>query len=264
MDVGGATRWTPDAVVSRREILARIEADTAAVLPLGRSSAPADRFVLPDGATFGIISSTTEPFCAACDRSRLTADGVWLLCLYAATGTDLRRPLRAGATREDLQRLVEAVWSVRSDRGAEERLGMDRQTTLIPLRHLKKDAHLEMHTRGGVENQSQSSSLHRTPNPSTDDVMPRSLTLPDHFFDRHQSAPSSFWCGRSASGSASTDRPAAGCPRHRQRRSRASQLAQRVLIRLDNSPLTAIDRTRACDSSRRPRRLVPIVEGRSW
>jgi cyclic pyranopterin phosphate synthase len=149
MDVGGATRWTPDAVVSRREILARIEAQYGAVLPLGRSSAPADRFLLPDGATFGIISSTTEPFCAACDRSRLTADGVWLLCLYAATGTDLRRPLRAGATPDDLRRLVEAVWSVRSDRGAEERLGVDRQTTLIPLRHLKKDAHLEMHTRGG-------------------------------------------------------------------------------------------------------------------
>ena len=149
MDVGGATRWTPDAVVSRREMLARIEAQYGTVLPLDPSSAPADRFLLPDGATFGIISSTTEPFCAACDRSRLTADGVWLLCLYAATGTDLRRPLRAGATREDLERLVAAVWSVRADRGAEERMGMDRQTTLIPLRHLKKDAHLEMHTRGG-------------------------------------------------------------------------------------------------------------------
>ena len=149
MDVGGATRWTPDAVVSRREILARIEARYGEVLPLDRSSAPADRFLLPDGATFGIISSTTEPFCAACDRSRLTADGMWLLCLYAATGTDLRRPLRSGAAPEELQRLVAAVWSVRSDRGAEERLNMDRQTTLIPLRHLKKDAHLEMHTRGG-------------------------------------------------------------------------------------------------------------------
>jgi cyclic pyranopterin phosphate synthase len=149
MDVGGATRWTPHAVVSRREMLATIEARYGTVLPLDRSSAPADRYLLPDGATFGIISSTTEPFCAACDRSRLTADGVWLLCLYATTGTDLRRPLRAGATRDELQRLVAAVWSVRSDRGAEERLGMDRETTLIPLRHLKKDAHLEMHTRGG-------------------------------------------------------------------------------------------------------------------
>ena len=149
MDVGGATRWTADAVVPRREMLTRIEAQFGQVLPLPRSSAPADRFLLQDGTTFGIISSTTEPFCASCDRSRLTADGVWLLCLYAATGTDLRRPLRAGATREDLQRLVQAVWSVRADRGAEERLGMDRQTTLVPIRSLKKDAHLEMHTRGG-------------------------------------------------------------------------------------------------------------------
>jgi GTP 3',8-cyclase len=150
MDVGGATQWTPNAVVSRREILSRLGAHYGGVLEITeQSSAPADRFVLPDGTTFGIISSTTEPFCASCDRSRLTADGVWLLCLYAATGTDLRRPLRAGATRDELQRLIEAVWSVRADRGAEERLGMDRETTLIPVRSLKKDAHLEMHTRGG-------------------------------------------------------------------------------------------------------------------
>ena len=150
MDVGGATQWKPSSVVSRREILSRLEAHYGGVLAVNEvSSAPADRFILPDGTTFGIISSTTEPFCASCDRSRLTADGVWLLCLYAATGTDLRRPLRAGATREDLQRLIEAVWSVRADRGAEERLGMDRETTLIPVRSLKKDAHLEMHTRGG-------------------------------------------------------------------------------------------------------------------
>jgi cyclic pyranopterin phosphate synthase len=150
MDVGGATRWTGGAVVSRREMLDRIAAHYGAVLPIAeQSSAPADRFLLPDGTTFGIISSTTEPFCASCDRSRLTADGVWLLCLYASTGTDLRRPLRAGATREELGRLIQTIWSMRADRGAEERLGMDRETTLIPIRTLKRDAHLEMHTRGG-------------------------------------------------------------------------------------------------------------------
>src|SRR5919112_5784266 len=131
MDVGGATRWTPDAVVPRQEMLERLGSHYGGVLPIDEaSSAPADRFLLADGTTFGIISSTTEPFCATCDRSRLTADGVWLLCLYASAGTDLRRPLRAGATRQDLQRLVQAVWSVRADRGAEERLGMDRETTL--------------------------------------------------------------------------------------------------------------------------------------
>ena len=150
MDVGGATRWTPEAVVSRREMLERLSAHYGGVLAIDEvSSAPADRYLLPDGTTFGIISSTTEPFCASCDRSRLTADGVWLLCLYASTGTDLRRPLRAGATAEELQQLVAAVWSVRADRGAEERMGMDRETTLIPIRSLRKDAHLEMHTRGG-------------------------------------------------------------------------------------------------------------------
>ena len=150
MDVGGATRWTPAAVVPRAEILETVGRHYGGVIPIeARDAAPAERFLLPDGSTFGIIASTTAPFCATCDRARLTADGIWLLCLYAAAGTDLRRPLRAGASRDELRQLIRAVWSLRADRGAEERLGMDRQTTLVPLRALKKDAHLEMHTRGG-------------------------------------------------------------------------------------------------------------------
>ncbi len=150
MDVGGATRWSPATVVPRAEILEVVGRHYGGVIPIGeRASAPAERFLLPDGRTFGIIASTTAPFCATCDRARLTADGIWLLCLYASGGTDLRRPLRAGATREELRQLIHTVWSLRADRGAEERLGMDRQTTLVPLRALKKDAHLEMHTRGG-------------------------------------------------------------------------------------------------------------------
>jgi cyclic pyranopterin phosphate synthase len=115
----------------------------------GRGSAPADRFALPDGTSFGIIASTTSPFCSDCDRSRLTADGMWLMCLYASAGTDLRRPLRAGATRDDLVHLLRTVWSQRADRGAEERLAVAGREALIPLAALKKDAHLEMHTRGG-------------------------------------------------------------------------------------------------------------------
>ena len=150
MDVGGATRWSRDAVVSRREILDRIEAHYGGAEPVREvSSAPADRFRLPDGLTFGIISSTTAPFCADCDRSRLTADGVWLMCLYARAGTDLRRPLRAGATRDELSHLIRTVWASRADRGAEERLRTERRDVLIPVAALKKDAHLEMHTRGG-------------------------------------------------------------------------------------------------------------------
>jgi len=150
MDVGGATRWRRDAVLSQHEMLQILGAHYGPITPLGgRGSAPADRFALPDGTTFGIIASTSQPFCEDCDRSRLTADGVWLMCLYASAGTDLRRPLRAGATRDDLVHLIRTVWSQRADRGAEERLGLATREPLIPLAALKKNAHLEMHTRGG-------------------------------------------------------------------------------------------------------------------
>jgi cyclic pyranopterin phosphate synthase len=150
MDVGGATHWTSERVVSRREMLERLSAHYGAIAPIDEvSSAPADRYRLPDGTVFGIIASTTEPFCHACDRSRLTADGLWYLCLYASHGTDLRRPLRAGATVEQLTQLIRATWEVRSDRGAEERLTTRDRSPLIPVERLKRDPHLEMHTRGG-------------------------------------------------------------------------------------------------------------------
>ena len=150
MDVGGATHWSMDRVVSRREMLERLGAHYGAVTPIVESSsAPADRFRLPDGRVFGIISSTTEPFCHACDRSRLTADGLWYLCLYAPRGTDLRKALRTGASDEDLAALISETWSSRSDRGAEARLASGDRSSLIPLDRLRTDPHLEMHTRGG-------------------------------------------------------------------------------------------------------------------
>lgn len=150
MDVGGATHWSSGSVVSRGEMLARLETHYGPIVAADKEwSAPADRFSLSDGTTFGIISSTTAPFCATCDRSRLTADGLWFLCLYARHGTDLRRPLRAGASAETLREMIRAVWAARADRGAEERLHADRRAPFVPLASLKKDSHLEMHTRGG-------------------------------------------------------------------------------------------------------------------
>jgi cyclic pyranopterin phosphate synthase len=150
MDVGGATHWSMSRVVSRREILERLVAHYGPITPIVESSsAPADRYTLPDGLTFGIIASTTEPFCHSCDRSRLTADGLWYLCLYAPHGTDVRRPLRSGASPEQLAQLIRATWEIRSDRGAEERLASRDRTPLIPIDRLKRDPHLEMHTRGG-------------------------------------------------------------------------------------------------------------------
>jgi len=150
MDVGGATAWSWDAVLPRKEMLERIAAHYGKVEPIvEHSAAPADRYRLPDDAVFGIISSTTEPFCALCDRSRLTADGMWYLCLYATRGTDLRAALRAGATAEQLTAMIAAAWQARADRGAETRLALGERRAFVPLSTLKQNPHLEMHTRGG-------------------------------------------------------------------------------------------------------------------
>ncbi|MGH9441033.1 MAG: GTP 3',8-cyclase MoaA [Thermoanaerobaculia bacterium] len=150
MDVGGATRWSRENVVSRAEMLGTLARRFGPIEPLSeRSSAPAERFRLADGTVFGIIASTTAPFCRSCDRSRLTADGVWYLCLYASRGADLRGPLRAGASREELKALIESTWRVRADRGAEERLGVRNRSPLVRIGSLRQDPHLEMHTRGG-------------------------------------------------------------------------------------------------------------------
>jgi cyclic pyranopterin phosphate synthase len=154
MDVGGATDWSLDKVLSRAAMLQSLGQYYGRIEPIIEdSSAPAQRFRLPDGATFGIIPSTTTPFCATCDRSRVTADGMWYLCLYAKEGTDLREPLRTGASAEDIKSLIRSVWEGRKDRGAEERKSLERlglrEERLIEIRKLREDPRLEMHTRGG-------------------------------------------------------------------------------------------------------------------
>jgi GTP 3',8-cyclase len=150
MDVGGATRWSMDQVMPRREILEALGHHYGSIVPLpGDSGAPAERFRLPDATTFGIIASTTAPFCRSCDRSRLTADGTWLTCLYAAQGVDLRAPLRAGATNAALETLIRQTWQGRRDRGAEQRLALAARGALYPIDSLRADPHREMHTRGG-------------------------------------------------------------------------------------------------------------------
>jgi GTP 3',8-cyclase len=150
MDVGGATHWSMGRVVSRTEMLAALARHYGPIAPVEEaSSAPADRYRLPDGTVFGIISSTTQPFCQDCDRSRLTADGMWYLCLYASRGVDLRGALRRGATLVELAELIRTAWERRQDRGAEDRLAARDRAPLIPIDTLKRDPHLEMHTRGG-------------------------------------------------------------------------------------------------------------------
>jgi cyclic pyranopterin phosphate synthase len=149
MDVGGATDWSAEQVVSRREMLETLTRHYGPISPVPAANAPAERFRLPDGATFGIIASTTAPFCRSCDRSRLTADGTWFLCLYAERGIDLREPVRAGASDRELTELVRETWRGRTDRGAEQRLGLAERTPLYQVEGLRADPHREMHTRGG-------------------------------------------------------------------------------------------------------------------
>jgi cyclic pyranopterin phosphate synthase len=152
MDVGGATRWSRDEVVSQAEMLGVLARRYGGIEPLRapeRAAAPAERFRLADGMTFGIIASVTAPFCGTCDRSRLTADGTWFLCLYAEHGIDLRDRLRSGATDEELATLIAQAWRDRSDRGAEQRLALPKRGALYQLDGLRADPHREMHTRGG-------------------------------------------------------------------------------------------------------------------
>src|SRR6202035_3631734 len=150
MDVGGATEWSMEKVFTRAEMLDALCKRYGAITPLNEnSSAPAERFRLLDGTVFGIIASTTTPFCRRCDRSRLTADGIWYLCLYAQSGIDLRQMLRGGASPEELAARIASVWRGRSDRGAELRAATGHRGVLARIEHRRHDPHLEGSTRGG-------------------------------------------------------------------------------------------------------------------
>ena len=150
MDVGGATGWSMDQVVSRREILDTLAQHYGMIEPAGQTgSAPAERFRTADGTMFGVIASTTAPFCRTCDRSRLTADGSLLLCLYAEGGLDLREALRLGASDDEIAQHITAAWAARDDRGAEVRAESPARGVLYQLESLRADPRREMHTRGG-------------------------------------------------------------------------------------------------------------------
>ena len=112
MPLDAPRTWTRDAVLSGQELRAMIGARWP-LEPLDRErpAAPATRWRFADGAgELQFVSSVTEPFCASCDRLRLTADGQLRTCLFAESETDLRGPLRAGADDAEIERIVrEAV-----------------------------------------------------------------------------------------------------------------------------------------------------------
>jgi cyclic pyranopterin phosphate synthase len=129
MDVGNLNQWRMDDVVSAAEILKRI----SQVHPIEPMDAPhqgrvAERFRYRDGGgEIGVIASVTRPFCGTCTRARLSTDGKVYTCLFAAHGYDIKGPLRAGESDEQIRERLVALWHERSDRYSEERGSQDAQ-----------------------------------------------------------------------------------------------------------------------------------------
>ena len=123
MDVGTLNRWELAQVVPAREIRDRIAAEFPLVpLEPNYRGEVAQRYGFADGpGEIGIIASVTQPFCGDCTRARLSADGRLVTCLFAADGTDLKTPMRAGADDAELARIITRVWNGRDDRYSEER-----------------------------------------------------------------------------------------------------------------------------------------------
>ncbi|MDZ4859106.1 MAG: GTP 3',8-cyclase MoaA [Candidatus Hydrogenedentes bacterium] len=123
MDVGTCNGWRKDQVVPSRSLRDQI-AERYPLKPLDKNyrGEVAERYAYADGAgEIGFISSVTQPFCGACTRARLSADGQVFTCLFASRGTDLRGPLRAGASTGELRETVARIWENRTDRYSEQR-----------------------------------------------------------------------------------------------------------------------------------------------
>ena len=138
MDVGTRNGWRLDEVTPADEIVARIDAE----MPLepvesGYRGEVALRYRYRDGGgEVGIIASVTRPFCGDCTRLRLSPEGRLVTCLFATLGTDLRGPVRSGASDAELERLIRGVWAVREDRYSEQRASMTEPREKVEMYHI--------------------------------------------------------------------------------------------------------------------------------
>ena len=126
MDVGNINGWDQSQVVGASEIVDAINAEFP-VEPVDANyrGEVAKRYRYLDGeGEIGIIASVSQPFCGNCTRSRLSTDGKLFTCLFAGQGKDLREPLRAGATDQEMLDLISGVWGARVDRYSEERFDL--------------------------------------------------------------------------------------------------------------------------------------------
>ena len=147
MDVGNSNDWTSGKLVSKKEIIERINARYP-LKEVGRAggSAPSVDYEFVDGrGDVGVIASVTEPFCSSCTRVRLTADGKIVTCLFSGIGHDVKGLLRGGATDEEISKFIVSIWEKRADRYSAERLEALRSASYDPKNHKK----IEMISLGG-------------------------------------------------------------------------------------------------------------------
>jgi len=138
MDVGTTNGWRLDDVVPGAEIVRAIS-EAAPIQPVDANydGEVAQRWRYADGSgEIGVITSVTQPFCGACTRARLSADGSLYTCLFATQGTDLRALLRSGAADDVLVAAIAGTWGKRTDRYSELRSGETRGLPRIEMSYI--------------------------------------------------------------------------------------------------------------------------------
>jgi cyclic pyranopterin phosphate synthase len=145
MDVGNRNAWRPDMVVPSRELADRINARWP-IHPVSENyrGEVAKRWHFEDGAgEIGFIASVSQPFCGDCSRARLSSEGKFYTCLFATHGLDLRAAMRAGASDDELLRMIRGTWQGRNDRYSELR-GVSQRSALA-----RGEKKIEMYYIGG-------------------------------------------------------------------------------------------------------------------
>src|SRR5947207_5100283 len=135
MDVGTTNGWRLEEVVPAAEIISLIGGQwpLEPIAPAYHGEvARRYRYRYRDGGgEIGVIASVTQPFCRGCTRARLSAEGKLYTCLFAATGHDLRGPLRAGSRDQALREQISAIWTGRTDRYSEQRTRQTRRSQQV-------------------------------------------------------------------------------------------------------------------------------------
>jgi len=138
MDVGSTNGWRLDDVVPAGEIVAAIETEFPLdTVPPRYPGEVAERYRYRDGAgEIGVIASVTRPFCGACTRARLSAEGSLYTCLFATSGHDLRALVRAEGEDAEIAAAIEGIWRVRADRYSELRSAATRDAPKVEMSYI--------------------------------------------------------------------------------------------------------------------------------